>query len=320
VFDQVRAIVLRWMRVPHDPEPPAGAPQSVRVFRASENFYKFRLVGWTITQVVGVAGIVFWIWMIGQFERRFDEARRAAEFDARAQVAAAASRAAAPQTPVAATSSPSNPAVVSAAAPNPPKEQAASKNSRRNRYPTGQLARRVPPWAMWVIRVFELFGIAGFIAQLPVTLAALRLDYELRWYIVTDRSLRIRSGIWRVQEMTMSFANIQQVAITRGPIQGLLKISDVRVQSAGGGGGDPRHGRGDSLHCGIFHGVGNASEIRDLILERLRLFRAAGLGDPDDAHERAHAASPAPEGLDAPSALAAAQEVLAEARALRAIL
>ena len=26
-------------------------------------------------------------------------------------------------------------------------------------------------------------------------------------YLVTDRSLRIRSGLWKVEEMTMSFAN-----------------------------------------------------------------------------------------------------------------
>jgi hypothetical protein len=98
----------------------------------------------------------------------------------------------------------------------------------------------------------------------------------------------------------------------------LLGIADVRVQSAGGG--EPEHGAGagDSLHTGVFHGVDNASQIRDLILERLRQFRAAGLGDPDDAQTTASVVTtPAiPVNVDS-DVLAAGSAVLEEARALR---
>jgi hypothetical protein len=307
MLDALRALVLRWLRVPHDPTPPAGAPASVRVFRASENFYKLRLVGWIVTQLLGVAGIVFWIWMLGLMERNIDETRRHVERDLAARKAAAA----APPTVAAAPAT-----VPSPLATDSPTSKAGKKKSGRNTKSVEQFVEQIPTWLFWPLRALELLGVLGFVAQLPFTLAALRLDYELRWYIVTDRSLRIRSGIWRLQEMTMSFANIQQVSITRGPIQGLLKISDVRLQSAGGGGGDPQHGRGDTLHTGVFHGVDNAQEIRDLVLERLRQFRASGLGDPEDAHEPGAAAmSRQPE---AGSALSAAQEMLAEARALRA--
>ena len=120
----------------------------------------------------------------------------------------------------------------------------------------------------------------------------------------------------------MSFANLQQVEIMQGPIQRLLGIADLRVQSAGGGGGVTKcHEHHDSLHTGVFHGVDNAQEIRDLILDRLRHFRETGLGDPDD-----HPASApeAPAVATNPSgggdALAAAQELLAEARELRRTL
>ncbi len=107
-----------------------------------------------------------------------------------------------------------------------------------------------------------------------LTYAALRLDYELRWYVVTDRSLRIRTGIWKVQELTMSFANLQQVMLSQGPVQRFLGIADVLVQSAGGGGSEHGHQtRESSLHAGYFHGVDNAAEVRDLILARLRHFR-----------------------------------------------
>ena len=118
----------------------------------------------------------------------------------------------------------------------------------------------------------------------------------------------------------MSFANLQQVEVKQGPLQRLLGLADVHVQSAGGG-GDHQPGQvGDSLLAGIFHSVNNANEIRDLILERLRQFRQAGLGDPDDHHHPPAAAAPAVAGVSEDEAVAAAHEVLAEARALRQAL
>ena len=123
---------------------------------------------------------------------------------------------------------------------------------------------------MPILITLEVFGILGFVAQIPFTLAVVKLEWELRWYMVTDRSLRIRAGIWTVTESTMSFANIQHVEIRQDPVQRLLGIADVRVQSAGGGsGGHDPHEKRESLHVGTFHGVDNAREIRDLILERL---------------------------------------------------
>jgi uncharacterized membrane protein YdbT with pleckstrin-like domain len=157
-----------------------------------------------------------------------------------------------------------------------------------------------------------------YLVQIPITYAMARLDYELRWYIVTDRSLRIRSGLASVQESTMSFANVQQVVVSQGPLQRVLGIADVRVQSAGGGGGESHQkGAGESLHTGVFHGVDNAHEIRDLILERLRRFRETGLGDPDESRAAPISAAVEP---PAPTALAAAHELLGEARALRQAL
>ncbi|HLP24418.1 MAG TPA: PH domain-containing protein, partial [Acidobacteriota bacterium] len=198
---------------------------------------------------------------------------------------------------------------------SPPK----SARTKKNRENTKRaFVERTPRWVLPLIELLELAGIAAFLFQLPVTYAAVRLDWEMRWYIVTDRSLRIRAGIWSLQESTMSFANLQQVEVTQGPIQRLLGIADVTVQSAGGGGGG--HAKGseahDSLHTGIFHGVDNAHEIRDLILERLRLFRQAGLGDPDEPLAAAEP-SAAPATAGASDVHAAAQELLAEARALR---
>jgi hypothetical protein len=172
----------------------------------------------------------------------------------------------------------------------------------------------MPWWAFPAIAVFEFGGILLYLLQLPITFALVRLEYEQRWYIVTDRSLRIRSGLLALRESTMSFANVQQVTVSQGPLQRLLGIADVQVRSAGGG-GSSEHGKGspdESMHIGIFHGVENAIEIRDLILERLRRFRATGLGDPDD-HREVIADGATIDG----TTLIAARELLAETQALR---
>ena len=142
----------------------------------------------------------------------------------------------------------------------------------------------------------------------------MRLDYELRWYVVTDRSLRIRSGLWKVEELTMSFVNLQQVTVSQGPLQRLLGLADLRVQSAGGGGANESHsGHDNALHTGVFRGVENAVEIRDLVLNRLRHFRESGLGDPDEFQR-------GPDSTHNPDAVAAARELLAETRRLRQVI
>jgi uncharacterized membrane protein YdbT with pleckstrin-like domain len=157
----------------------------------------------------------------------------------------------------------------------------------------------------------EAFAWGGFLLQLPLSLMAVRLDFELRWYIVSDRSLRIREGVWHVQEKTMTFANIQQISIRQNPLQRLLRIADVEVRTAGGGEGKGKEGSsGGDLHEAYFRGVDNAEEIRTAIQERVRRHRDSGLGDLDDS-------APA-DAVATVSALAPAadDEVLVAARAL----
>ncbi len=290
---KLRPTFLRWLRVPHDPEPPLGAPGSVRIFRAGANYYYVKLAAWLAAQAGAVVGILFSVGFLSNLRSEFDAAQegRAARL-----------------------SSGSGAAVAPAETPALPRDMKSKKNRAQAKQ---AFAERVPPWVMDLITLAELLGIAGFVLQLPITFAAVRLDWELRWYIVTDRSLRIRAGIWKLQEITMSFANLQQVEVHQGPVQRLLGIADVRVQSAGGGSAPQGKGHDldDSLHTGVFHGVDNAQEIRDLILDRLRHFREAGLGDPDDHTSHVPEASTAAPSGDA---LVAARELLTAARDLRA--
>ncbi len=68
------------------------------------------------------------------------------------------------------------------------------------------------------------------------------------------------------------------------------------------------------MHRGFFHGIDNAPEVRELIQERLRQFRDAGLGDPDEVRHEPKVAPGGPGEI-----LAAAQELLRETQALRRV-
>jgi hypothetical protein len=176
---------------------------------------------------------------------------------------------------------------------------------------------RVPGFVPRAIHTLELIGLGAFLVQLPFSLAATRLNYEMRWYVVTDRSLRLREGIFSVREMTLTFANVQNIAIRQGPLQRLLGIADVVVKTAGGGGTDEHghesQGGGATMHTGTLRAVDNAEEVRDLILERLRRLRDSGLGDPDDRHVHARRSRED----SAEELRAAARELVEAARALR---
>jgi len=163
-----------------------------------------------------------------------------------------------------------------------------------------RVVMQLPEWIRLSWNIIVCLDLLAFAATLPVTFLAQQLNYKLRWYMVTDRSLRIRSGIFSMQEMTMTFSNIQEIRVTANPLQNILGIATVEVHSAGGGSGE-----GESGHVGRFEGVSNANEIRDLMVDRLRQYRDSGLG------EAAKPAAPT-DGIEA------ARTVLAEVRNLRA--
>ena len=180
---------------------------------------------------------------------------------------------------------------------------------------SGGLLRMVPEFApfgfvtrhmvvnLWYL--IEASAVAGFVAHAVGSFVLLRLDFDQRWYIVSDRSLRIREGIIRLHEKTMTFANVQNVSVRQGPLQRLLGIADVQVRSAGGGDHTPGEATDrDARHVAYFRGVADAEAIRDAIRERLRRHRDAGLGDLDDRD-------------DSPPLLEPARELAREARLLR---
>jgi membrane protein YdbS with pleckstrin-like domain len=215
MYEALKAWLLWLLKVPPEPLDPMGDVRTLRVFRAAPGYWRYMTVGWLLTEIAVLLGIL------------------------------------AADVPLAILGSTST-----------------------------------------VAGILVAIVIAGtlllFVVQLAITYFSLRLNYEMRWYKVTDRSLRIRTGVWNVSEMTMTFDNIQNITVTQGPLERLFGISDVRVTTAGGGEAAAQkkggHAVGQNLHLGVFRGVDNPDEIRDLMLSRLRQLRDTGLGDPTDDH------------------------------------
>ena len=134
-----------------------------------------------------------------------------------------------------------------------------------------------PKLALW------LAPVAVAIAVVPDVIAyiAIHLRYDTTWYVFTDRSLRIRRGIWIIHETTITFENIQNVAVNSGPLERYFGIANVTVDTAGGGQAHKEKGghQAANYHQGLIEGIDNANEIRTQILMRVRRSRSAGLGD-----------------------------------------
>ena len=177
-----------------------------------------------------------------------------------------------------------------------------------------------PPVALKAIVLTVSIVVLLFVlAHALFSLAVLKLDYEKRWYVVTDRSLRVREGVVNVREMTVTYANIQNVSVNQGPIQRALGIADLQVETAGGGVVNANQKQlGLNLHVAWFRGIDNAEQVKTLIQDRLRRLKDAGLGDHDDhRHETLAPSSVILSGADPAALLDALRAVHSEAASLR---
>ena len=71
----------------------------------------------------------------------------------------------------------------------------------------------------------------------------IHLRYDTTWYVLTDRSLRIRRGILTIHETTISFENVQNVEVRQGPLQRYFGIADVHGDDRRRRRRQPRQGR-----------------------------------------------------------------------------
>jgi membrane protein YdbS with pleckstrin-like domain len=216
IYRLIKRLMLWSLRAPAGPpQPPAGSPGSVRIFRASRQLLLFKLV---------CLGVLFGLIVLAL-------------------------------------------SVVCVAA-----------------WVNAQASQAARVWSTIFLSAAVVIGLLAYFFT--------RLEYDMRYYIVTDRSLRIREGVFTMTEVTLTYANIQHLQIHQGPVQQMLGIADVIVRTAGGAGPVDlqRGGRGKG-HRGVLRGIDHAEEVRDEIAALLKRYRHAGLGDPE---ERRRPLGPAP--------------------------
>lgn len=112
---------------------------------------------------------------------------------------------------------------------------------------------------------------------------AIHLRYDTTWYVLTERAVRTRRGIWTIRETTLTFENVQNVRVSQGPVQRWCGISDLVLETAGSAvpSGKKGHEAGGAQRT-VLEGISAPQRVRDLVLERVRRSRSAGLGDADD--------------------------------------
>ncbi len=211
LYQRFKDGVTRLLKIPPEPEDPMGDHARLKVFNASPNYYRYKLLGFKIG--TAVSGVVFGVM-------------------AAAMVIA---------------------------------------------------GLHIGSWGFLLLPA-GLLLLAILVVSAVFNYVKIRLDYETRWYKLTDRSLRVREGVVNVHEMTMTFDNIQNISVNQGPLQRYFNIADVQVDSAGGGGAGQSQQAGSifNMHQVFFRGVDNAEEIRQLILDRLKRLKTSGLGDADE--------------------------------------
>ncbi|XZE33585.1 PH domain-containing protein [Pirellulaceae bacterium SH501] len=145
--------------------------------------------------------------------------------------------------------------------------------------------------SLWVALIIALPWVGILTAPLWIALIvlpdilayiAIHLRYDTTWYALSDRSLRIRRGIWTVHETTITYANIQNVNVAQGPLQRWFGFSNLVVSTAGGGGAEAGAAMGG--HVGLLEGIEDAQNLRAQILRQSQ--STAGLGDEDAREER----------------------------------
>ncbi len=132
----------------------------------------------------------------------------------------------------------------------------------------------------WLGLVTAPLWLAVIVLPDIVAYIAIHLQYDTTWYVLSDRTMRIRRGIWNIHETTITYENIQNISIRQGPLQRHFGIADIMVETAGGG---AMSGKGEGAtvtgHTGLLEGLANTEEVKALIAAKWRQSRSSGVND-----------------------------------------
>lgn len=135
-------------------------------------------------------------------------------------------------------------------------------------------------WLLAALLLLVEFVVVGF------ALVTVRVDFDLRHYLVGDRSLRVAQGVWKREEVTLSYANIQNLEVSQGPLERLFGFKSLTISTAGADAAPTSAGSGHS-HLVTLVGLPDADALRALMLSMLKEHRDTGLGDRAPVQARA---------------------------------
>ena len=87
--------------------------------------------------------------------------------------------------------------------------------------------------------VFPLAALFLFTMPAPLAVALLRPRYHR--FALAETSVQVSRGVLKQRDWTIPYGNVQAVTVRRGPIQRLLGIATVRIDTAGGRGINTPH-------------------------------------------------------------------------------
>ena len=112
------------------------------------------------------------------------------------------------------------------------------------------------------------FPLAGLLVlTLPLALAVALLRRRHHRYALAETSLQVSRGVLKRREWTVPYGNIQSVTLRRGPLQGRMGVTSVRIDTAGGNGLNGPH-----IHDLL---LGDATELVRQLAERVEGVRAS---------------------------------------------
>jgi membrane protein YdbS with pleckstrin-like domain len=112
-------------------------------------------------------------------------------------------------------------------------------------------------------------GLVGWLLVMSLILLWIPAFYKSLEYVIEADCVKAKGGVlWRKQ-VTVPFTKMTNLDVTQGPVQRMLDIGTIHVQTAGAGGQE-----GSRAELRLL-GIRELDEVKDSILERARGYTAS---------------------------------------------
>lgn len=118
----------------------------------------------------------------------------------------------------------------------PPFERSQLRSVSRWHIARGLVGHVLLPAVIFLVAAMFLPIVALLVFALPAPFAVTLLRRRCHRYTLAETSIQVTRGVLKRREWTVPYGNVQTVTVRRGPVQRLLGIATVRIDTAGGRG------------------------------------------------------------------------------------